>query len=106
MYRRMLRPRSHGKRLAELRRVWDRLKEMQVQGWDVECIRLPISPQLRAVEDKNFEPSLFVGMCKNLGVPYTDLQDSFIPTIDGSHVAAGSAPMLSRRIAQRLKSSD
>lgn len=103
MYRRMLRPRSHGRRLAELRKIWDRLKEMQAQGWDLECIRLPISAQLRGVEDKCFEPSLFVGMCKNLGVPYTDFQDLAIPTADGSHVVAGRAPAMSRRIARRLQ---
>jgi len=89
-------------RAEALRAIARALRELRVSGREIVCVRLPISPSLRAVEDQAFDPALFERMCAEVGAPYHDLGSSE-PTIDGSHLTAEAARHLATRLAAFLE---
>ena len=79
-----------------------KLRELRGSGRDIVCVRWPISPSLREIEDTAFDPALFGRMCAELSIPYHDLGTSE-PTLDGSHLTAEGARHLASRLAVLLK---
>jgi hypothetical protein len=95
-------PPTREERLRSLERIEQLLRELQAEGRSIACVRMPISPSLRAVEDEAFDPALFVGLCARLGIPYVDYGTSE-PTIDGSHLTAEGGRRLAPRLAEFLR---
>jgi len=96
-------PPTRPDRAAALVRIEDALRGLIADGRRIVCVRMPISPSLRAVEDEAFDPKLFEELCARLALPYLDLGTSE-PTIDGSHLTAEGGRHLAPRLAQFLKS--
>lgn len=90
---------ARSKALWSLRRD---LEALQAEGWRIACVRLPVSPRMRAVEDAAFPPRNFTKLCEGLGIPFLDAQDPSYATFDGSHLMAADAERLSAVLARWL----
>ena len=90
--------------------VAQRLAALAASGWQVVCVRMPVSPSLAAIEDELFPPEQFARACKSAGVAYFDHHaDSGYATTDGSHMTAASGrrftPVLLAELQRHWRSS-
>jgi len=102
LYRRQLSTNTAERRQA-LVELTAQLVEMQEQGYELACIRLPISDELRAIEDEFLAPENLRFVAERAGVPYLDLQPIHVTTIDGSHVVRSEAPAVSALVVRWLE---
>lgn len=91
------------KRRAEVVRL---LRELRSQGWPIELVRLPISPEMRAVEAEI--PTAWGGaaIAAEVDIPFRDYNltsaTAQLATADHSHLTPDSARAFSRTLAADL----
>lgn len=85
--------------LAELER---RLGELVAQGFEVACLRLPISEPLFAVEQLALRAPELQQVCNRLQIPFLDDSRAAYETYDGSHLAHPDAVRFGRDLMRRL----
>ena len=102
-YQRRLDRRTQPQRSQGLREAFELLHGLREDGWDVLCIRLPISEQLLAVEQDLFGGWQFETLCRRARVGYLDFTSLSYPTVDGSHLTAAGATAFSEHLARRLR---
>lgn len=100
--RRALGPPTRAARAAALTRVERALAELAREGRSLRCVRFPVSPSVRAIEDEAFDPVLFERLCARRGLSYLDLGTRY-ETIDGSHLSAPAARSLASELADWLE---
>lgn len=100
--RRDLRPETRARRAERLEELAAALATLLAEGRSIACVRLPISPSLRAVEEEAFPGTAFAELCERLGIPYLDRSEAKYETTDGSHLTAASARRFSADLAQDL----
>lgn len=80
----------------------EKIAVMKKSGWDIVCIRLPISKSLLAIEDSYLEKDTYASICKRTGVPYLDYSTDEFITHDGSHLGISEARKFSAKLAKDL----
>lgn len=73
------------------------------RGWRVACVRLPIDPGLRELEDSTGAAPLLEALPRELGLPYRDFGAWADATTDGSHLHWRAADRLTRELAAWLR---
>jgi len=84
-------------------RVAALLAAFQARGWRVACVRLPIDPGLRALEDSTGSAQVLEALPQGLGLPYRDFGGWPDATTDGSHLHWRAADRLTRELAAWLR---
>ena len=79
------------------------MAELISGGWEIICIRLPISGSIKRLEEQNFDCSAFKTLCDNLKIIFFDYSEENYNTYDGSHLDAYEAERFSRRLAMDLQ---
>jgi hypothetical protein len=85
-----------------LERVGELLTGLVDDGWVVVCVRLPVSDELRAIEELALPSSAFSDLCAALGVRYLDYSAAPYSTRDGSHLLAPDAARFTERLVDEL----
>lgn len=101
-YRRLLGPETREQRAERLRALEAELRALRAAGWEIVCVRLPIAPTMRAVENEAFERTEFDALCRRVGLPYFDDIEAEYPTSDSSHLTPAAARAYSASFAARL----
>lgn len=102
IYRGLLAPRTHALREAGFAKLGAELRALQLEGWRIACLRLPVSPSLQVIEEREFPAVRFERLCATLEIPYLDLLGEPYDTRDGSHVLGRETDRLSAVIATWL----
>lgn len=102
-YTRRLRESTRGQRNAATYELRDVMKELTRDGWELVCVRLPVSPQLLRIEVRAYPPSYFDQLCTNLEIPFLDYARSDYGTHDGTHLTADDAVRFSADLALALR---
>lgn len=101
-YRRILRPATRLKRREALGRIAGHLAAMKRAGIVVVCVRMPVAPELRPIEEAAFPSQLFVDLCRVAEVPLLDYFREPYATYDGSHMQWSEAARFTGRLAEDL----
>ncbi len=83
--------------------VTKQMKKLREKGWDIVCIRMPISAPLRAVEEKYGAGHVFSRWCERNDLPFLDYSAEPYKTYDGSHLPADEAMRFTKRLATDLR---
>jgi len=102
-YRDVLGGVDESERRKNLDRVMAALIAAREAGREIVCIRVPISPALRTIEDREMPPELFTQACEQASIPFFDLTREDFSTKDGSHLNRPAAHEFSHRLADWLK---
>lgn len=79
------------------------IRELQVRGWRVLAVRLPVEPGMRAIEDDAGGGAELDAICDATGVPYLDFGAQAGVTLDGSHLNWRAADETTRRLAAWIR---
>ncbi len=101
VYQAMLRPRLAARR-AEAREEVVRLLREAARSRPVACVRLPVSPELRRVEDSAVPSGWLEGIAAEAGVPYLHGGSSNASS-DGSHLLPPAARTFSAQLGGWLE---
>ncbi len=104
-YTNIVAPQREAERAAGAARITALMKELLERGFDVRCVRLPIEPGLRAIEDSTGAAEVLAAIPEELGIPYRDFGAWADATTDGSHLHWVAADRLTRELAQWLRES-
>lgn len=102
VYERGLRRSTREERSDSLARLCRLVAELRADGVEFVAVRLPISPQLLAVEEAGLPAAEFEDAFRELGVPYLDYSRADYTTTDGSHLTDRSARRFSHRLAREV----
>ena len=80
------------------------ISSFKPKGWQIVCIRMPISQPLYAIEESFFPSSKFERWCSENHLMYLDYSKSPFPTCDGSHLDADEAMAFTTQLALDLRS--
>jgi hypothetical protein len=97
-----MQPETREPRLRTVERVATLLRELSSEGRVLAAVRLPIAPELLAIEETGFDSAEFVRLCELVGVPFLDYSRGDYRTRDGSHLTGPSALRFSRDLAREL----
>lgn len=103
VYVKRLREATRKQRSTATYELFEVMRGLVSDGWQLVCVRLPLSPQLLRIEEAAFPSSLFVQLCDKLGVPFLDYSLSDYATHDGTHLAAGDAARFSADLAAEIR---
>jgi len=103
-YRVLMSSKFDANRAASLERMAVQVRELQSDGWEIVCVRMPVAPGLLAIEERAFPASRFTELCRELGVTFFDHSRVPVPTADGSHLTDVGADRYSRFLAKKLAS--
>jgi len=84
-------------------RVAELLAQFHARGWRVACVRLPIDPGLRELEDSTGCAAVLQELTQDLALPYRDFGAWPDATTDGSHLNWRAADRLTRELAAWLR---
>lgn len=87
---------------AALQRVVDQLAQLRDDGWDLVCVRIPISPELLAVEELGLPSAWITEAVEGAGLRYLDWSARDYPTDDGSHLTGPACEEFSAALAAEL----
>lgn len=79
------------------------LSELETLGWRIACVRLPIDPELRRIEDESGCIELFEGITRHGALPFRDFGGWDDATFDGSHLHWRAADRLTRELGRWLR---
>ena len=102
-YRAITVPEKAAERTHEAELLGRRLVELRERGWRIACIRLPIDPGLRAIEDSGDTGALLSGIAGDLGLPLFDFGAWPDAASDGSHLHWRAADRVTRELARWLR---
>ncbi len=102
-YRSALAPLGAAQRSAARAALEERFRELTSAGWELACVRLPIDPGLRALEDEAGIGAELSALVERLGVPYLDLGAWPDATTDGSHLHWRGADRATRALGRWLR---
>lgn len=103
LFAQLLAPATRPARLERFREASAVLRELSMQGWEIVCFRVPISPELLEVENRLFAPRLYEEFCQRAKVPFLDHSADDYLTYDGSHLTLEEARRFSRVLARELE---
>ncbi|MEZ6016045.1 MAG: hypothetical protein R3F49_13075 [Planctomycetota bacterium] len=102
-YTELLGPETRDARSARLTALENELRALINDGWDVTCLRTPVGPALRDIEEDALPAARFTELCARLGVPFLDEWRADYATSDGSHLTPAEAARFSAALAPRLR---
>ncbi|MEZ6015477.1 MAG: hypothetical protein R3F49_10210 [Planctomycetota bacterium] len=102
-YRRIVAESRNDERARGAEHVAALLAAFQARGWRVACVRLPIDPGLRTLEDSTGCAEVLAALPRDLGLPYRDFGAWPDATTDGSHLHWRAADRLTRELAAWLR---
>ena len=102
-YTNIVAPERTAERAAGAARVTALMRALLERGFDVRCVRLPIEPGLRAIEDSTGAAEVLAAIPEELGIPYRDFGAWEGATTDGSHLHWLAADRLTRELAEWLR---
>jgi len=79
------------------------LRALRAAGWRVACVRWPIEPGLRQIEDASGTGALLLGITDEVGLPYLDLGAWADSTYDGSHLHWRGGDRATRALGRWLR---
>ncbi|MEZ6014652.1 MAG: hypothetical protein R3F49_06040 [Planctomycetota bacterium] len=88
---------------AAAKSIVGRLGELKARGWKIACVRLPVEPVLRKIEDESGTGALLASIPAMTALPYLDLGSWDGATLDGSHLAWPGADRATRAILRWLR---
>ena len=88
---------------AGLEHVISLIVQLESEGWDILCVRIPITPELLAVEDRGLPGEWIAEACERAGLRYLDLVAVPHVTDDGSHMTGPSADVFSELLATEIE---
>ena len=83
--------------------VTEQLRGLREDGWEITCVRLPISSSMHELESQYIRDEDFEEICRESGVPYLDYSRRAFATVDGSHVIQADAANFARELAADLR---
>jgi hypothetical protein len=87
---------------ANLDELERRLRALKQDGFDVACIRLPISEELFPVEQTALRAPELRQVCNRVGIPFLDDCQAAYETYDGTHLAYPQAVRFGQDLMRRL----
>jgi len=102
-YRLVADPERADERVRSAADVAALLRDLEARGWRIACVRLPIDPELRRIEDKTGCAELFEGIAREGPRPYRDFGAWDDATFDGSHLNWPAADRLTRELGRWLR---
>ena len=104
-FRDWLREETRAPRLEQLELLTGRLADLRGRGWDLSCVRIPISRPLYEIEEEALGAERLAQACEDAGVPYFDYTQGDdaqrgYATSDGSHVTVESGERFCRDFAR------
>lgn len=79
------------------------LRALVQDGFEVACVRLPISDELFAIEQAALRAPELQQICNRLGIPFLDEAHAPYETYDGAHLAYADAVRFGRDLVARLR---
>jgi len=98
-----LREETRAQRLENLAPIAEEMRLMREAGWEIVCVRLPLSRGVAELEDGAFAPGHLREMCAAAGVPYLDYSGEPYHTYDGHHLTIAEARRFTRALVQDLR---
>jgi len=92
-----------GSRDYTRKKVIAMLRGLRQDGFQVVCLRMPVAPELRAIEERVFSQQDFADLARAGGVAFLDYSRAEFHTRDGSHLLAEDARRFSRLLAAELR---
>jgi hypothetical protein len=82
--------------------VTKKLQIMKDKGWQIVCIRLPISDSVQKIENGYIDEKTFSRICQQVTVPYFDYSKANCVTHDGAHLSMEEARYFSYLLTKDL----
>jgi len=80
------------------------LRGLVADGFEIVCLRMPVSEELRTIEESVFAQADLAALARDAGVAYLDYSRGEYRSRDGSHLLADDARRFSRVVAEDLLS--
>lgn len=100
LYRNMLLAPPEARRAALLH---TRIKALKDSGWEIVCVRFPISESLRSIEEEVLAADRLPAICERLDVLYLDYSINNYATYDGSHIDARAREAFTAELVRDLQ---